>query len=679
MEVQDNRIVQIIGDADNPLSQGFTCPKGRRAGQLLSGPARLTTSLKRQPDGSFRPIDPLIAAAEIAERLQTAINRHGPDAVGMFKGTQQAFNSLTSSVALSWWKGVKSHKLFSTMTIDQSAKWVVTGRMGEYQGGRQSFQDADVWLLAGTNPLISVNGGTADGVLMHNPSASLRAARERGLKLIVLDPRRTETAFQADIHLMPVPGHDALIFAGILNIILSEGLEDRAFCDRFADGVDDLAEAVKDANPQRVEEVAGIAAAQLVEAARLFAKGPRGMVSTGTGVCMGPDSNVAEHLATCINVVCGRYRREGEAAFGPAVMMPDMPPYAQVSPPDRSWERGFRSRFGAGILKGELPSCTLNDEILEDGEDRLRALIVSGANPVLALPDAERTRAAMAALDLLVVIDTRLSETAQLADYVIAPTMFYERSDHTMTMEYVFPIPYAMLARPVVEAPPGTIDDWRFFFELARAMDIPIRVSGRDLDMDAPPSSETLLSWAAGRGRVPLAEIAAAPHGLLAPPRAATVQPASDAMKDNRLQLLPEDVAAELREALSRPAPAPGEFRLTVRRMRGLMNTLGREFDDLGEPYNPASFNPADMQRLGLTDGEQVHLRSSHGRVLAVAHADPTLKPGSVSLTHGWGGLDPETGKGVNVNMLTGHDGLTQTVNYMPVLTAVPVMAERAA
>ncbi|WP_242123862.1 molybdopterin-dependent oxidoreductase [Sphingobium sp. Sx8-8] len=677
--VEDNRIVQIVGDADNPLSQGFTCPKGRRGGELLAGPSRLTQSLKKQPDGSFAPIDPLVAAAEIGARLTEIIGESGAESAGMFRGTQQAFNSLTRSIAAAWWKGVGSHKIFSTMTIDQSAKWVVSGRMGDYMGGRQGFDDADVWMLAGTNPLISVNGGTADGVLMHNPSASLRAARERGLKLIVIDPRRTETAYQADIHLMPVPGHDALIFAGILNIILSEGLHDREFCDRFADGVEALADAVASATPQRVEAVTGIPAGQLLEAARLFAKGPRGMVSTGTGVCMGPDSNVAEHLATCINVVCGRYRREGEPAFGPAVMMPDLPARAEVSPPARSWERGWRSRFGAGVLMGELPSCTLNDEILEPGEDRIRALIVSGANPLLAMPDADRTRRAFASLDLLVAIDTRLSETAQMADYVIAPTMFYERGDHTMTMEYVFPKPYAMATGPIVEPPPGTIDDWRFFFELARVMDIPIRVSGRDLDMDAPPSSETLLQWAAGRGRVPLAEIAAAPHGLLAAPRQAKVEPASDAMKDNRLQLIPEDVAQEIAAALARPGAGDGELRLIVRRMRGIMNTLGREFRDIGDGFNPAHFHPGDMARLDIAEDSQVRLTSRHGSVTAVARADPTLRPGCVSLTHGWGGLDPASAQGVNVNVLTGHDALTQTVNHMPVLTGVPLMVERAA
>lgn len=676
-EVRDNRIVRIVGDADNPLSEGFTCPKGRRGGELHSGPQRLRTSLKRMSDGNFVPIDPLDAAAEIGGRLLAISATHGADAIGMFRGTQQAFNSLTKPVASAWWKGVGSHKLFSTMTIDQSAKWVVTGRMGEYLGGRQGFAEADVWLLAGTNPLVSVNGGTADGPLMHNPSVALRRARERGLKLIVIDPRRTETAALADIHLQPAPGHDALMFAGLLNVVLGEGLHDRAFCAAYAEGVDELAVAVGDATPDRVAEVTGVPVARLIEAARLFAAGPRGMVSTGTGTCMGPDSNVAEHLATCLNVICGRYRRVGEPAFGPAVMGPDVPVRAEVALAARTWNEGYRSRLGAGLLMGELPSCTLNDEILEPGADRIRALIVSGGNPVLAMPDAHRTRQALGSLDLLVAIDTRLSETAQLADYVIAPTMFYERDDHTLAMEYVFPKPYAMVTGPIIDPPPGTIDDWRFFFELARVMGIPLKVAGRILDADSPPSSRQLLEWSAGRGRVPLANIAAAPHGLLAEPRQAKVEPPSEAMQGNRLQLLPADVAEELRAALNRPAPRPGELNLIVRRMRGLMNSLGRDFTDLhGE--NPAHFNPEDMGRLGIAEGVQVRLSSAHGEVFATAASDATLRPGCVSLTHGWGGLGPSDGIGHNVNWLTGHDAQTQTINFMPVLTAVPVVAEVA-
>lgn len=300
----------------------------------MYAPGRLATSLRRNRNGEFEPVPAYEAAAEIAERLGDVIGSNGPDAIGLFMGTQHNFATLTGPMVRGWFRGLGSHKLFSTMTIDQSAKWIVRERMGQYLGGRQKFHDSDVWILAGTNPLVSVNGGDGDGALMANPSASLRAARDRGLELIVIDPRRTETASRADLHLQTRPGFDAVIFAGILNVILTEELHDREFCDRYVDGLDELAKAVSGVTPDLVERVCDVPSADLVTAARMFGRASSGMVSTGTGVCMGPDSNVAEHLAACLNAVCGRFAREGDSVEDRSALSRSVTPRAEVARPD---------------------------------------------------------------------------------------------------------------------------------------------------------------------------------------------------------------------------------------------------------------------------------------------------------------------------------------------------------
>jgi anaerobic selenocysteine-containing dehydrogenase len=469
VDVEDGRVVRVAGDRDNALSGGFTCPKGRRGGDFHYGPDRLTTSMRRGADGRLHPVEVGAAITEIAARLQTIIDAHGVDAVGIFQGTQSTFATLTRPFLQSWIRALGSRKHFSTMTIDQSAKWIVPLRMGQYLGGPQRFEDADVWLLSGTNPLVSVNAGNFDSPLVNDPSARIRDARARGLRLIVIDPRRTETAARADLHLQPLPGHDALIFAGLLNVILNEDLHDADFCARFVDGLDELRTAVAAVTPELVEQGTGVPAAQLIDAARIFGRAGRGMVSTGTGVCMGPNSNVAEHLAICLNVVCGRYLREGEAAGLPAMLQPMSAPRAEVSAPDRSWERGFRSRIGnTGQLFGQLPSGVLADEVLEPGPDRVRALIVVGGNPVSALPDTAKAARAFEALELLVTIDPRLTETSQLADFVIAPTLEFERADHTVSLEAIFPIPFAQYTPALVPAPAGVIEDWAFLSDWLR-------------------------------------------------------------------------------------------------------------------------------------------------------------------------------------------------------------------
>lgn len=673
VDVDDNRVIAIRGDRNNPVSRGFTCPKGRFAGQMMHHTGRLRTSLVRDRNGAFKPVAPTQAAKHIGDTLTALMARHGPDCIAMFLGTQGIFATLTNPVARSWFAATGSRKLFSTMTIDQSAKWVTAGRMGEYLGGRHGLSDADVWMLVGTNPLISVNGGAGDGVLMQTPSASLAAARNRGLKLIVIDPRRTETASRADLHLAPKPGHDALIFAGLINIILTEGLHDAGFCRDFAKGLGDLHAAVRGVTPQQVADRSGLSPHELIEAARLFARGPRGSVSTGTGVCMGPHSNLTEHLAMALNVICGRFLREGEVAPATAVLGPLAVPRAQVAPPSRSWQSGYTSRLGAGLIRGEMPTNLLTDEILQSGSDRVRALIVSGGNPALALPDAAKALKALTALELLVVIDPYLSETARLADYVIAPTMAYERADHSIHLEKYFPFPYAIQAEPLVAPPPGVIEDWQFFWQLARSMDVPLPLGGAPIDMQTMPSSRDLLAQLAQNGRVAPDQLAAAPHGLCPPDRLIHVAPALDDAQHHRLDLLPSDVASEL-QAMLASHDHGHTMRLIVRRMREVMNSVGREVDGLPrQPYNPASMNPGDMKRLGLCEGKRARITSVHGPIEVIVKSDSSIRPGTVSVSHGWSSGSDGHSMSANVNALTGNDDAMQAINHMPQLTSLPV------
>ena len=682
LDIEDGRITRVLGDAHHPISGGYTCPKGRRGGDLVHGPDRLTTSMRRSATGTHEPVPVAQATADIAGRLRAIVDRHGPDAVALFMGTQQNFAALTPPMARAWFRGTGSHKLFSTMTIDQSAKWVVAERMGTYLGGRQRFEDADVWLLAGTNPVVSGNGGDGDGAVVQNPSVTLRAARERGLKLIVVDPRRTETAALADIHLAPRPGTDAVLFAGLLHVVLTERLYDTGFCRRYTADLTALLEAVSDVTPTVVQGVCGVPADRIREAARVFAGGSRGMATSGTGLCMGPHSNLAEHLVAALNVVCGRYLREGERADDRAVLTRHQPARAEVAPPTRAYEHGFRSRIGGvRAIRGELPSGILADEILEPGPDRVRALIVSGGNPAAALPDRGKALRALRSLDLLVCVDPRMSDTARLADYVIAPTTMYERADHTVIMEPFFPRPFAQYTPAVVTPPPGVVDDWRFFLDLAAACGQPVKFAGRILDPAAPPTSEQLLAMMTERGRVPFADLVAAPHGHLAGRSGAVVGPATEEGAGHRLTLMPEDVRGELHAALAdRAVTTQFPFLLTVRRIREAVNSTGTRVPGLVPGgANPASLHPADLAALGIGDGQAVTVRSASGRLRATARADATLARGSVSMTHCFGSVDPREDVGVNVNALTGTGEGVQSINAMPTMTAVPIAVEPTA
>ena len=680
LDIEDGRITRVLGDPSHPISKGYTCPKGRRGADLANSPDRLRTTVRRSGD-THVPVDYPAAVSDIAARLEQIIADHGPDSVGLFMGTQQNFAALTAPSVRSWFRELGSTKLFSTMTIDQSAKWIVQERMGTYLGGRQRFEDADVWLLVGTNTLVSANGGDGDGAVAHNPAATIRDARRRGLTLIVIDPRRTETAEVADIHLAPRPGTDAVLFLGIIASILREGLHDRDFCDRYVSDLDQLASAVSHVSPAVVERVCGVSPEELAEVAHAFAEADRGMATSGTGLCMGPHSNLAEHLVATLNVICGRYLREGEPADDRAVLAPRTSPRAEVSPPQRGFETGSQSRIdGVRATRGELPSNILADEILEPGPDRIRALFVSGGNPLLALPDREKAQRALSSLDLLVCVDPFMSHTAELADYVIAPTTMYERSDHTILMEAFFPARFGQHTPPILEAPPEAVDDWRFFFDLATASGRRFKFAGRFLDPLDPPSSEQALDMLAERGPVSMEDIRAGDSGYLAGPAGTLVGPPRPGAESHRLTLLPPDVHDEIRAALADRVEVPGfPYRLTVRRTKQAMNSVGTRLPGLvPEGANPAHLNPGTMAALHLADGDPVEIRSAAGRLTTTALADRSVPAEVVSMSHCYGRLRDEPGPGrrpgpANVNELTGNVIGLQSINAMPTMTAVPV------
>jgi anaerobic selenocysteine-containing dehydrogenase len=685
VDVEDNRVVRAIGDVDNPLTRGFSCPKGRHIGDFLAAPDRHLTSLKRRPDGTYEPIDVDVAIAEIAAKLQDIAAAHGADAIAYFGGTQAAFASLTGPFAGGWWATMGSHKTFGTMTIDQSAMWVADGRLGTWAAGQQRFEDADVWMLCGTNPVVSMQGGSFTGFPIHDGLRRLIDAKRDGLKLIVVDPRRTEVAAHADIHLQLVPGTDALLYAALLHVLLRDDLFDQEFCARWVNGVDDLRAAVEPFTPDVAAALCGVPSDDIVAAAHMFGEAASGMAFTGTGPDMGPWSNLTEHLARSLNVVCGRYPREGDLLPGYNVLGSDKSRPAQAMPPVRTWERGFQSRFGHGMIYRQLPTASLPDEILVDGPDRVRALVVSAGNPGAAIPDQEKALEALGSLDLLVTVDPFPTETARLAHYVIAPKMHLERPDTTRGFENMFEEPFAQYTPAVIDAPPGTIDDWEFFLKLAWAMGQTLTIAGREYAPGSElPTVDAVVESFSTRGRIGIDELKSHPHGVLVPEaRPSAAGPALEGA-DGRFELLPPDVADELRDALTN-APADlahRPFRLIVRRTKETINSLGRRVPTLAlKGYNPCFANPDDLAGLGLASGDLVVVESDHGAVHAVVEPDGTVRHGVLSMTHGFGGLPGEDDPrrfGTNTARLLSVDVDVQTINRMPRMSAIPVSLTKA-
>jgi len=684
-----DRILKVKGDKENPLSRGYVCFKGLQAEEAHHGPQRLLRPLKRRADGSFEEIGSEQALDEIADRLRAIVERRGPQAVATFKGTSGSLYS-THMIQLDFLTALGSNQFYSVNTIDQSAKLVSFERQGGWGAGWHDITQSEVILFFGCNPVIS---HSTMPVMGPDPQRTLERAKARGLKLICIDPRHSETARLADLHLQPLPGRDTAIAGAMLRTILDEGWEDKEFVASHvgADRISDLRKAVDPFTPEFTERIAGLEPGQIRAAARMFAHdAASGSAFAATGPSMAPFSNTMQHLVDGLNIVCGRFRRAGQKAVVDMINPPD-PIHAEVIEPPRNFEKAPASRIrGAGMLGYDRLASTLADEMLTPGEGQIRAFFVSGSNPAACLPDQEKAVRALKELELLVVMDPYMSATAQLAHYVLPPVMMYERPDLPIAVpgSNIGTVSWAQYTPPVIGMPEGSdlVEDWYPYWAIAKRLGLQMQFAGHELDfgVNQPPSTDEMLEMRAAEGRITLAELKRDlekyPAGRIYDHPSAVVQPARPGAK-GRFDVMPADVAAEIEEFLGSDlarSPGPGEgfsHLMISRRMNRVMNSVGNNFAGTlrHDPVNPAYMHPAELEVLGLAPGDRVEIASDHGSIETSAQPDRELRRGVVSIAHCWGGLPGGEGAGANTNLLIADDRDLASVNMMPRMSAVPV------
>lgn len=687
LTIEDGRVTQVRGDKEHVLSRGYACIKGLGAADAMNSPDRILHPMKRNAAGGWERISFERALDEIAERMAAIIAEEGPESAALFKGTQAYLNVSAAPMLEAFQRAIGSPSFFTTMTIDQSAKFVGMNRIGMWGAPMHHFHDAEVVMLCGGNPLVSLS---VQGVIPFNMTKQFRDAKARGMKLIVIDPRLTETAQVADLHLQVRPGEDPTLMAGILREILAQGYEDKDFCRDYVSQLDDLRRSLEPFTLDYTAARAGVPAPLIADAARMFAADSRiGPAFSSTGPNMAARSNLAEHLIQVLNIVCGRFMRGGEKLRNPGVINPLWlrPPVAEVIPPMREFETGPKSRVrGIGAMFGEMMSGTLPEEILTPGKGRIRSLLVTGANPAVAMPDQIKTVAALKALDLLVVVEPFPTATTELAHYVIPPKLLYEREDVLMTPAYegmFMPVPYQRYCPPMVLPPEGAevVDEWRVYWGLAKRLGKQIVFEESALDMDEAPTTRDLIGLIMRHSPISVDELAALPDGKIFEGLPdAIVQPGEVGAK--RFAVMPPDVAADMAEMQAdNPALLEAEypFRLISRRMRESQNSFGRNFPAVRErfQYNPAFMHPADMDELGLAAGDAVEIVSQRAAIAGRVRPEPALRRGVVSMAHCWGGLPgkelPYDEGGSNTARLVSLDEDCEAVNHMPRMSAIPV------
>lgn len=700
VEMEDGKPVKVVGDKDNPIYHGYTCVKGRELPYMHYSDKRLLHSQKMQADGTHAPIPHEQAFDEVAEKLKHILDTYGPRSIAYYVGTHGYNNFATNRFADAWMDAIESPMRFSSVTIDQPGKAIATALHGAWQGGTTNIEQADAWMFVGTNPIVSMFGGTPV-----NPARAIQKAKKRGLELVVVDPRVTDVAKHATIHLQPKPGNDPAILAGMLRVIFEEGLYDQKFTTENVNGFVELREAVDAFTPDFVAERADIPAEKLKEAARMIARAARAGCTAGTGPNMAGYGNLTEYLLLSMMSICGHWLQEGDKLPNPGVLVNRGPAKAQPSGPFPAWGFGekLRVRNLANTAAG-LPTAAAADEILMDGEGKVRALLSLGGNPMMAWPDQLKTYDAIRELDLFISIDPLMTASARLSHYVIAPKLSLEYEATTALQEMLgiglsgegYQAPYAQHCEKIMDPPEGSdvIEDWEFFYGISQRMGLELTLepwsfmdpagkaaNATKLDMSNKPSATQIWEALLKNSPVPLSEVKKSESGKIYDVPEVRVAP-RDEGHTARFDVGNDVMMKELEEVkagIVQDREKDYDFRMISRRLHDHHNSnwhfaprMSRQYK-----YNPAFMNPGDMKAHGLKTGDIIEVIAERASIKGIVEEAPDVREGSIAMTHCWGDLpgqdDDVLTHGSNTGRLSSVEKDYDPYSGIPRMSSIPI------
>ncbi|WP_198541147.1 molybdopterin-containing oxidoreductase family protein [Parafrankia soli] len=646
VDVSGQEVIRVRGNRDHPLSQGYTCSKGRALPQMHHHPERIERPLMKV-DGTLRPTTWEACLDDIGTRVRGILDRYGPEAVGVFFGSGLGMDAAGYRVAQALHAALGTPAKFSPLTIDGTAKVLISDLVGGSAAlnPRPDYDNAHLVLYIGTNPLVS-HGHT---VAMPNPVGTLRELRERA-RVWVVDPRRTETARMAHGHLAPRPGTDHAIMAFLVRELLRVGA-DRDVLDHRTVDADMLATAVAPFTLEHTEAVADVPAAELSRLLAEVRAAGRIAVETGTGVTMSAGANVTQWLSWALMILTGSMNRPGGVWFHPGFTHQLETFELPVSPAGGSFGPGPRSRPETQSFLGEWPCAVLADEI-EAGN--IRAVLNLGGHLVTAFPDTTTLVPALEKLDLFATIEIIANETTALSTHVLPTKDQLERADLTL-WDHLSPRVAAQHTQAVVAPVGDRRSAWWVLAELGRRLGYDLAdTSGGQADDDAR------LAMISARARRPLDELIA--EGWAQTQEefpAAWVERHLDRLGGWRLapRLLVDQLAA-----LTSPAPLV----LVPRRQKRHLNS---QFTYLGDTAE-VLLHPDDAATAGVADAQQLTVRTAHGELTGIAKLDPSIRRGAVSVPHGH--------QGANVNRLTGKNDI-DLITGMAHYSGIPVSVHPAA
>jgi anaerobic selenocysteine-containing dehydrogenase len=444
---EDGRTFQRIrGDKAHPASQGYTCEKALRLDHYQNGRHRLTTPMRRRPDGTYEPVDWDTAIAEVAAGFARVREAHGGDSIFYYGGGGQG-NHLNGGYATATRAALGSRYRSNALAQEKTGEFWVSGKLlGAYTRG--DLEHTEVAVFVGKNPWQSHG-------LPHARTTLKEIARDPARSIVVLDPRRSETAELADYHLALRPGTDAWCLAALAAVIVQEELLDRAWLAEHTTGLDQLAPQLAAVDIDAYAAICDLDADLVRRTARRIASASSVAVAEDLGVQMSINSTLCSYLDRLLWVLTGNFAKPGGQYVPTSII--DVTGGGRGGG-DRPREERRSPVADALIISGLVPSNVIAEEILTDHPDRYRAMLVESANPAHSLADSPRMREALDALDFVVVIDVAMTETAQLADYVLPASSQFEKWEATF-FNFEFPANYFHLRRPVLDPLPGTLPE----------------------------------------------------------------------------------------------------------------------------------------------------------------------------------------------------------------------------
>ena len=681
LTLTDGRVTAIRGNPADPLSRGYICPKGVALADVYDDPDRLRRPIRRDGD-DWEEVDWDEALDLVADALAHTIDTHGPDAVGIYLGNPNAHALASATHALPFVKSLGTHNRFSATTVDQAPHQLVAWQLFGHQLliPIPDLDHTSYLLVLGANPMAS------NGSLMTAPDfpRRARAIQDRGGRIVVLDPRRTETAKIADEHHFVRPGTDVVVLLAMLHTLLAEDL---ARPPAYVDGIDRLRDLVEPYTPQVAERVSGVPAEVVETIVRDLCAARSGAAYGRIGVSTTGFGTLNHWAIDCLNLLAGHFDRPGGVLFPePAVDVVGRR-FVGTGHFDR-----YRSRVrDLPEYGGELPAAAMREEIETPGSGQIRTFVTLAGNPVLSTPDGRRLGEAFDSLGFMASVDIYLNETTRHADVILPPTTTLERDHYDLVFHTLAVRNTARFSPAVFPKPDGAMHDWEIYRELTlrvakrlrRRPTLRKRLTRR-LRVSSSPTTQLAALLRTGR-RVSLRHLRRHPEGIDLGPLRPTM-PARLQTRDHRIDLTPalvvDDLARLRRWLEERPDDA---LVLIGRRHKQDNNSWFHNTTRLtrGRPRHHLLMHPDDLAARGLADGALVTVASRVGSVRVEVTATDDMMPGVVSLPHGYGHQVGGTRlrhaiqvPGPSINDLTDPERLDLSGNAA--LTGVPVTVEAA-